>query len=118
MNEPYCETIAGEVSIRKMYAGGLSYFSSGSLGRGIGESACPQAAGSAISEPRQANRVVAAKNNEEKMRCNRDGVNMLSGCAIIELVVVLAFGERAKRIPAFDRNLTRASNVGREARSF
>lgn len=60
----------------------------------------------------------AAKNNEEKMRCNRDGVNMLSGCAIIELVVVLAFGGRAKRIPAFDRNLTRASSVGRKRGPF
>src|SRR5437667_9706138 len=49
----YCETIRGEVSIRKMYAGGLSYFSSGSVGGSLREGAWAEAAVSPDSEPKQ-----------------------------------------------------------------
>src|SRR5256885_226578 len=58
VNGPYCETIPDEVSIRKICAGGgLSYFSSGSVRRALGGSACPQRGRSATSEPREANKI-------------------------------------------------------------
>src|SRR5712692_10214995 len=49
----YCETIRGEVSIRKMYAGGLSYFSSGSVRDNLCEGVWAEAVAIATSEPKQ-----------------------------------------------------------------
>src|SRR5438552_49083 len=49
----YCETIRGEVSIRKMYAGGLSYFSSGSVGGSLREGAWAEAVVSPDSKTKQ-----------------------------------------------------------------
>src|ERR1700686_905153 len=50
----YRETIRGEVSNRKMYAGGLSYFSSGSLsGSSLREGAWAEAAASPDNKSKQ-----------------------------------------------------------------
>src|SRR5436305_388883 len=43
VNGPYCEIIRGEVSIRKRYAGGMLYFSSGSVGSGLCGAVWPEA---------------------------------------------------------------------------
>jgi hypothetical protein len=48
----------GEVSSRKMYIGGLSYFSSGSVGSGLRGGACPEVVASATSEIRKVKMLV------------------------------------------------------------
>ena len=90
MNGPYSEIIRGEVSIRKMYAGGLLYFSSGSAWRGLRGSACPKAMESATSKPREVNKVIAARNNDEKIRQNRDGANVPFGYLIVGIALIPA----------------------------
>ena len=58
MNTPNCEIIRGEVSIFRGGAGGLLYFSSGSV-RGslcIGASVCPELVESANGEAKQINK--------------------------------------------------------------
>ena len=57
----------------------------------------------------------AAKNSEEQIRRNREDVNARSRCAIIRVVVVSGFRERAKRIPRLGEIMTRAGSDGREA---
>src|ERR1700693_997240 len=54
----YCEIIRGEVSIRKMYAGGLSYFSSGSGWSGLCGAVWPDAIGSTDRKTRQMKKLV------------------------------------------------------------
>src|SRR4029077_3301607 len=54
----YCETIRGDVSNRKMYAGGLSYFSRGSVGSGLCGAVWPDAIGSTDSKARQMKKLV------------------------------------------------------------
>jgi hypothetical protein len=90
-----------------MYAGALSYFSSGSLGRGLGVSVCPKTVGSATREPKQASKVVAPKNNEEKIHRNCDDVNVRPGCATTGVAIVSAFSDHSKTIPAFQKNVKR-----------
>src|SRR5439155_3519245 len=53
VNGPNCEIIRGEVSIRKMYAGGMLYFSSGSVRSGLRGAVWPEATGTKNSESRQ-----------------------------------------------------------------
>ena len=53
VNGPYCEIIRGEVSIRKRYAGGMLYFSSGSVGSGLCGAVWPEAMDTKNSESRQ-----------------------------------------------------------------
>jgi hypothetical protein len=60
VNRPNCEIIRGEVSIRRGGAGGLSYFSSGSVRDGlrVGSSPAPEAAASATSKIRKVKMLV------------------------------------------------------------
>ena len=113
MNTPKCEIIRGDVSSRKMYIGGMSYFSSGRFSRGfqVGAS-CAEAVVSPQSKSRKVRRL------RFKILIGRQIVRYIVGSCLINPEGGLRAG-RLQRSASINVDWSRAAlGPRRWARSF